>query len=482
MLSESAAPIAQLVPRRQHKKSRTGCLPCKIRKVKCDERRPLCQNCARHYKDIEKCDFPPAPAATESTLPDRLPPRTRPISKKSPTSFRRAPKYLLPLFPGSGIDPFECFPSCNVPEAQKFMHHYFQNFVSKSFPVHLDHIAQPIMQSFWSLASDDIVLFHATLQLSALDLEVLRGGDNEAAQAKFLLNKECITLLRKRVEDSILGISDQTIASVLFIIIVEFQRSNFKMVTMHIQGLKRMVALRGGLHTIRSTNHMLANLIFGISLTVTTELQFFPETPLEPLASDDPIELAHEPHLAQDPRLFRLDNVGLSRDHVQVFKVLRYNTNRADIEWPDNAAPTKCSDIMARMMALPIPVDEGPVIASISESSRLAGVGLCCLPWKHDYPSPELMINTMIHKLRISLETVLNLVPSDHPLLPWLLSVGGIYSVQPERNWFVGHLVPVVVALQIRSWEDMRPHLTKLWEEVEAKRKDLDLVDLDVWQ
>lgn len=64
------------------------------------------------------------------------------------------------------------------------------------------------------------MLYHATLQLSALDLEVLRGGDGEA-QAKFLLNKECITLLRQRVEDPVLGLSDQTIASVLFLIIVE---------------------------------------------------------------------------------------------------------------------------------------------------------------------------------------------------------------------------------------------------------------------
>lgn len=105
------------------------------------------------------------------------------------------------------------------------------------------------------------------------------------------------------------------------------------------------------------------------------------------------------------------------------------------------------------------------------------------------------MINSMVHKLKLSLEVMLSLAPTDHPLLPWLLSVGGIYSAAPERNWFVGHLVPVVVALRIHSWEDMRPHLTKvlwmsyfceapfyeLWEEIEAKKNDLDLLDLDVW-
>jgi hypothetical protein len=102
----------------------------------------------------------------------------------------------------------------------------------------------------------------------------------------------------------------------------------------------------------------------------------------------------------------------------------------------------------------------------------------------------------MIHKLKSSLETMLLLVPPNHPLLPWLLSVGGMYSTVPERNWFIGHLVPVVAEMNIRSWDDMRSHLTKViwmqyfcevtfrefWEEVEEKRKDLDLLDLDVWQ
>jgi hypothetical protein len=119
----------------------------------------------------------------------------------------------------------------------------------------------------------------------------------------------------------------------------KFERSNFRMVKLHIQGLKRMVSLRGGLTTIRAGNHTLANLIFGyvslsnptmnflirvgrITLTVTTEVQFPPDTPLEPLDADHPVEL-----MANDPRLFRLDNVGLAKGHVQVLRVLRYMTN-----------------------------------------------------------------------------------------------------------------------------------------------------------
>ncbi|KAK5715786.1 hypothetical protein LTR17_016617 [Elasticomyces elasticus] len=45
------------IPRRAHKKSKTGCRTCKQRKVKCDERRPLCLNCERHFTNLQTCDF-----------------------------------------------------------------------------------------------------------------------------------------------------------------------------------------------------------------------------------------------------------------------------------------------------------------------------------------------------------------------------------------------------------------------------------------
>ncbi|KAI1421118.1 hypothetical protein F5Y12DRAFT_787737 [Xylaria sp. FL1777] len=47
------------------RKSRHGCQTCKRRKIKCDEARPVCGNCARRYYDIEKCDYPPPPASRQ---------------------------------------------------------------------------------------------------------------------------------------------------------------------------------------------------------------------------------------------------------------------------------------------------------------------------------------------------------------------------------------------------------------------------------
>ena len=82
------------------------------------------------------------------------------------------------------------------------------------------------------------------------------------------------------------------------------------------------------------------------------------------------------------------------------------------------------------------------------------------------YPSHDLLINVQLHKLKASLETLLLLVPPDHALLPWLLSVGGILSPPLERKWFIGHLVITVSELNIKSWEEMKSHLVKaIWVE-----------------
>ncbi|KAE8312711.1 hypothetical protein BDV41DRAFT_538592 [Aspergillus transmontanensis] len=55
-------------PRRSHKKSRTGCIQCKKRRVKCDERGPPCSNCTT--RGIE-CAYSSAPSGAR--MPDTLP-------------------------------------------------------------------------------------------------------------------------------------------------------------------------------------------------------------------------------------------------------------------------------------------------------------------------------------------------------------------------------------------------------------------------
>ncbi|KAH7364077.1 fungal-specific transcription factor domain-containing protein [Rhexocercosporidium sp. MPI-PUGE-AT-0058] len=79
------------------RRSRTGCNPCKVRKVKCDERHPTCLNCERQNV---KCDFylklkwqtgPPEDSASANSTPS-------PAGSEFPLNLRDAALPSLPSF------------------------------------------------------------------------------------------------------------------------------------------------------------------------------------------------------------------------------------------------------------------------------------------------------------------------------------------------------------------------------------------------
>ncbi|KAL4799465.1 hypothetical protein BDV19DRAFT_260297 [Aspergillus venezuelensis] len=77
--------------RRAHKKSRNGCIVCKMRRVKCDERRPGCQRCENYGT---ACAYPPPPQSVSSAT----------VSPESSRTLGNSPR---PLSSGSrsGADP-----------------------------------------------------------------------------------------------------------------------------------------------------------------------------------------------------------------------------------------------------------------------------------------------------------------------------------------------------------------------------------------
>ncbi|PKY08354.1 hypothetical protein P168DRAFT_308406 [Aspergillus campestris IBT 28561] len=89
--------------RRAHRKSRNGCLECKRRHVKCDERRPICSHCsiterACEYRSpriptVEETPSPPSPPSTTTSQP--TPPT--PINLHETTSPQEPPANLLHL-------------------------------------------------------------------------------------------------------------------------------------------------------------------------------------------------------------------------------------------------------------------------------------------------------------------------------------------------------------------------------------------------
>ncbi|KAL2862603.1 uncharacterized protein BJX67DRAFT_391171 [Aspergillus lucknowensis] len=86
------------MPRRTHRKSRNGCLECKRRHVKCDEKQPICSNCTVSER---VCDYgtrfitaaPRAPLVQSASAAPTSVPRASPDS--SPAAFADQPVNML---------------------------------------------------------------------------------------------------------------------------------------------------------------------------------------------------------------------------------------------------------------------------------------------------------------------------------------------------------------------------------------------------
>ncbi|KAK0783262.1 hypothetical protein LTR75_014175 [Friedmanniomyces endolithicus] len=92
------------------RRTKSGCLTCRKRRIKCDEGQPLCRNCAKSKRDCLGYDpifkpatgptpIQPAPAVSSSTAPTPNPNATSPVST---TGYH--PQYHYPVL-GSGYVP-----------------------------------------------------------------------------------------------------------------------------------------------------------------------------------------------------------------------------------------------------------------------------------------------------------------------------------------------------------------------------------------
>lgn len=82
------------------------------------------------------------------------------------------------------------------------------------------------------------------LLLSGLDRDHLESRDY-SVYSRTLLD-QCLTLLRARVADPVAGINDHTLVAIATLASMEHDRGNIKALDMHLEGLKRIVEMRGG--------------------------------------------------------------------------------------------------------------------------------------------------------------------------------------------------------------------------------------------
>ena len=86
----------RILPKRSHKKSRSGCTSCKLRKVKCDEARPVCRSCRLRRT---KCTYDDVAMGRDLSSQTPMIPSSNFVSRSSITrrmSIVDEPQFCLP--------------------------------------------------------------------------------------------------------------------------------------------------------------------------------------------------------------------------------------------------------------------------------------------------------------------------------------------------------------------------------------------------
>ncbi|TVY84873.1 hypothetical protein LSUE1_G000681 [Lachnellula suecica] len=405
------------------------------------------------------------------------------------------------------LDPFETYPESRIVGVDVLMKHYLRSAVYENFPWQPASETNPTTTFLVPLIWSDTVLFHAALQLSSIRLKNRQSCNSDRDMKT--LSGECIRLLRDRVESSgtELQVSDETISAVAMLATMEHEKGNLRMMRMHLDGLKKMVDLRGGLSSIRETNPMVANSIFWAFAVASYEVPYPNLDPVlpTPFSADHGLlslpagpfvshfqdfDPSYEPTQSQE-----LQDLGVQKDIASVVTSIQHVSQLV----PTNSYPTASTSqvILTRMCSLlsfllsiqPINASlVGDNVALISESMRLCTLLHVLTPWRGLAPDGTITINLLLHQLISSLKLLLGTpTNSTNMVMLWMFCTGAVAADKmPERLWFVGHLVEMTEEMGIRTWEEMkalvsrviwherlhsRPYV-QLWGEIEEKRKE----------
>lgn len=119
-------------------------------------------------------------------------------------------------------------------------------------------MSNPFIVSWWPLALADPALFHVSLQTASLDVELrARKGFTNSE----ILMADCVSLVRQKLNDPILALQDATMDSVVTLAAIECGKGNMEVSAMHIDGVKRLVQMRGGIDSVKCVSPLTARMV-----------------------------------------------------------------------------------------------------------------------------------------------------------------------------------------------------------------------------
>ncbi|KAF6807014.1 C6 zinc finger domain-containing protein [Colletotrichum sojae] len=444
---------------------RRSCDSCAKSKHSCDLRTPRCSRCVKR-KTL--CVYANEPLTAQPPPPPPGPPSTA-TPGPGPDGHRRrhGPGGELAAYRLGSLDPFDSYPQTRLPRehVQRLIHSFLHKIAFQYYPLDLNATSNPFLVSWWPLALGDPALFHVSLQTACLDEELLA---QKGFQASEILMADSVALLRRKVHDTSLALQDGTMNSVITLAAIEFGKGNIKVSEMHVDGVTRLVNMRGGINAVRQTSPLTARMVGWVSMIVKGHPQFDTQ-------DDDGIGYGIPPipewqmdMNAVHEDLFDVGDLDMDDGVRNVFTRLRNVFQRARrISFPTTRLhDLTCFVIHRLLLSAPDPTDQSS--SPIGECVRYAMALYMFIVHGPTYYSHAVILSTMVARLAAQLAR-LDEVPRVYSSLDvWIHAVGMVAAAgTPRYQWFAERAWAVASAMQLSCWDDVAPHVKSvLWLEM----------------
>ncbi|EXJ59498.1 uncharacterized protein A1O5_12123 [Cladophialophora psammophila CBS 110553] len=429
-----------------------------------------------------------------ATEKPRIASKTVPILPKSHQQQTNIESLILTRSGSSAFDPFTQHPPSLEPDINLLMGTYFSSHIFNVFPYYPTPTLNPVVEFFAPLITKDTALFHVTLLVSAFRLEQHLPPKERVRCIR--LSKICMALIQNRINEPFPDcVSDETLAAVAGIAVIEHEKGSLRLSRIHVTGLKQMVEVRGGLEAIRISNPTVANMLFCI-FVATADVEF---------SSCDAQTIVQRPpwfyqSLRVDQSLLRpgagveLPNPspidfqahGVLTEYSELMLNIRmlattYQTAQdcSSAQEYQEVLTFLCATLQ-RLLTLPVP---DPLLGSyegtITAACRHALIIHVFAQWCGHQPDPSLLVSTAQHNLLTTLRPLTKNGGVNTKLVLWLLSVGGTCPFGPaQHKWFINQLADTAADLGIRSWEAMKASLKQvIWHEYQDDKQHREVWD-----
>lgn len=461
---------------------RRACSACAKAKHSCDLRTPRCSRCVK--RDCS-CVYANEPLTATSTrfedIGDGF--QSPQVSKffhsgsRLPSRSRRNVtsdvSELSISLDSHLIDPFDSYPSTNLPRlrVQALMQHFLTKIAFQYYPLDLNPASNPFVTSWWPLALTDPALFHVTLQTASLDDE-LRA--NKGFPHSEILMKDSVSLLRDKIQYQSLAFQDATMNAVVTLAAIEHGKGNLHVSRMHVDGVKGMIAARGGLSRVKQSNPLTARMVAWVSMLVAGSPQFDTQ---DDFGGGNGVSAIPEWQCQfamenQNLDLLNLDTLGL--DPIVANTVNRLRSVFNIFQTSDGALMLSTTDLhdltcfmLHRLLSLPPLTGLDILSTATSECLRYAVSLYMFIIHGSTYYSHANMLNILLIRFEHHIDPLLSSSERQDSLLVWFLSIGAVASLgMNESQWFYERLTTISITLELKYWADVERHLKQvLWLE-----------------